>query len=143
MFVLYTVIAVIASVLIEAARIKAAQGKVANINKLVTYTIGVLLFGVSLAFTYSNSYYITPGILEVLVLGVFYVAVRGVLYDPILNVLRGKSINYTSTTTNSIIDFIERVGLKWGLFWTERLIYLLLATISAFTYTALQINFNM
>jgi len=142
MFVLYTVIAVVVSVLIEAARIKAAQGKVANINKLVTYTIGALLFGVNLAFIYSNSYYITPGVFEILVLGIFYAAVRGVLYDPILNVARGRSINYTSTTTNSIVDFIERVGLKRG-FWTERLAYLFVAVLSGLLYTALQININI
>ncbi len=142
MFVLYTVIAVVVSVLIEAARIKATYGKVANINKVVTFTISAALFGIVLALVYGHQYYNTPGVFEILVLGVFYAAVRGVLYDPMLNVARGGHIDYVSPKTNSIIDFIERVGLKWG-FWTERLVYLFTALISAFIYTALQINFNM
>jgi len=142
MFVLYTVIAVVISVLIEAARIKAAQGKVENINKVVTYTIGALLFGINLALIYKDGYYNTPGVFEIAVLGVFYASVRGVLYDPMLNVARDRSINYTSTTTNSIVDFIERVGLKWG-FWTERLAYLFVAVLSGLLYTALQININV
>lgn len=142
MFVLYTVIAVVISVLIEAARIFFAYGQVENINKIVTYTIGATLFGINLACIYANSYYNTPGVFEILVLGVFYAAVRGVLYDPTLNILRGRSINYTSTTTNSIVDFIERVGLKWG-FWTERLVYLLIAVLTGLIHIALQININI
>jgi hypothetical protein len=142
MFVLYTVIAVIVSVLIEAARIKITYGKVANINKVVTFTVGALLFGINLALIYKDSYYNTPGVFEIAILGTFYAAVRGVLYDPIFNILRGKSINYRSTTTNSIVDFIERVGLKWG-FWTERFIYLLIAVLTGLIYTALQININI
>jgi len=142
MFVLYTVIAVVISVLIETVRIKASHGEVANINKVVTFTVGALLFGINLALIYKDSYYNTPGVFEIATLGTFYAAVRGVLYDLILNIARGKSIKYTSTTTNSIVDFIERVGLKWS-FWTERLAYLLLATISGLLYTALQININI
>ncbi len=142
MFVLYTVIAIIVSVLIEAVRIKASHGEVANINKVVTFTIGALLFGINLALIYKDSYYNTPGVFEIAILGTFYAAVRGVLYDPILNIVRGKSISYTSTTTNSIIDFIERIGLKWS-FWMERLVYLLIALLSGFIYTALQININI
>jgi hypothetical protein len=142
MFVLYTVIAVIITTLIETARIFFAYGQVENINKIVTYTIGATLFGINLACIYANSYYNTPGVFEILVLGVFYAAVRGVLYDPILNVARGKNINYTSITTNSVVDFIERVGLKWG-FWTERLVYLLIAVLTGLMYTALQISINI
>ncbi len=100
------------------------------------------MFGINLALIHKDSYYNTPEILEVLVLGIFYASVRGVLYDPILNILRGRSINYISTTTNSIIDFIERVGLKWS-FWTERLVYLFIAMLTGLLYTALQININI
>jgi hypothetical protein len=47
--------------------------------------------------------------------------------------LRDKEIDYISTTTNSLIDFIERTGLKWG-FWTERLVYLIGAIVSGMVY---------
>jgi hypothetical protein len=120
------------SILIESIRIRISYGKVQNVNKVVSFTIGAVLFGVCLALIYTNYYY-TPNPIEVGLYALFYSSVRGVLYDPLLNLWTGKELNYVSTNTNSVIDWIERIGLKWG-FWTERLIYLLLTIITGLLY---------
>lgn len=132
MFALYTIAAIVTSALIESIRIRLSYGKVQNVNKVITFTLGAFLFGVCLALIYTDYYY-TPGIIEIGLYTLFYASVRGVLYDPLLNVWTGKKLDYVSTNTNSVIDWIERIGLKWG-FWTERLIYLLLTIITGLLY---------
>ena len=132
MFVLYTIAAILLSVLIESVRVRASYGKVQNVNKVVSFTIGAALFGVCLALIYTDYYY-TPGLIEVALYSIFYASVRGVLYDPLLNLWTSKELDYISTKTNSVIDWIERIGLKWG-FWTERLIYLLLTITTGLLY---------
>jgi len=132
MFIVYTILAVIISAIIDWIRITLSIGKVSNINKVVTFTIGATLFGICLALIYTDYYY-TPGFFEILTYSIFYTSSRATLYDVILNLLRDKEIDYISTSTNSLIDFIERTGLKWG-FWTERLVYLIGAIVSGMVY---------
>lgn len=129
MFAIYTIIANLIAVCIESIRIKSAFGKVANINKFVTYTIGYIMFGLTLAFTYADYYYYTPNVWQILLFALFFISVRGVIYDPILNLLTGKKIDYVSTSTNSIIDQIERLGLKWS-FYTQRIVYMTISIIT-------------
>jgi hypothetical protein len=129
MFAIYTILANLIAVCIESIRIKSAFGKVANINKFVTYTIGYITFGLTLAFTYADYYYYTPNVWQILLFALFFISVRGVIYDPILNLLTGKKIDYVSTSTNSIIDQLERLGLKWS-FYTERIFYLVISVLS-------------
>ena len=135
MFVIYTIAAIVLSVLIESIRIRVSYGKIENINKVVSFTIGAALFGVCLALIYTDYYY-TPNPLEVGLYGIFYASIRGVLYDPLLNLWTDKELDYVSTKTNSVIDWIERVGLKWG-FWTERFVYLLLAILTGLLYATI------
>ncbi len=135
MFVIYTIAAIVLSVLIESIRIRVSYGKIENINKVVSFTIGAALFGVCLALIYTDYYY-TPNPLEVGLYGIFYASIRGVLYDPLLNLWTDKELDYVSTETNSVIDWIERRGLKWG-FWTERLIYLSLAILTGLLYATI------
>ena len=135
MFVIYTIAAIVLSVLIESIRIRVSYGKIENINKVVSFTIGTALFGVCLALIYTDYYY-TPNPLEVGLYGIFYASIRGVLYDPLLNLWTDKELDYVSTKTNSVIDWIERVGLKWG-FWTERFVYLLLAILTGLLYATI------
>lgn len=136
MFALYTIAAVLLSILIESIRINASYGKVQNVNKVVSFTIGATLFGVCTALIYAADYYYTPNPIEVGLYGLFYASVRGVFYDPLLNLWTDKELDYVSTETNSVIDWIERRGLKWG-FWTERLIYLSLAILTGFLYATI------
>lgn len=135
MFVIYTIAAIVLSVLIESVRIRVSYGKIENINKVVSFTIGAALFGVCLALIYTDYYY-TPNPLEVGLYGLFYASVRGALYDPLLNLWTDKELDYVSTETNSVVDWIERVGLKWG-FWTERLIYLSLTILTGLLYATI------
>jgi hypothetical protein len=135
LFVIYTIAAIVLSVLIESIRIRVSYGKIENINKVVSFTIGAALFGVCLALIYTDYYY-TPNPLEVGLYGIFYASIRGVLYDPLLNLWTDKELDYVSTETNSVIDWIERRGLKWG-FWTERLIYLSLAILTGLLYATI------
>jgi len=132
LFVLYTITAVLLSILIESVRIRVSYGKVQNINKVVSFTIGAALFGVCLALIYTDYYY-TPGLIEVALYGLFYASVRGTLYDPLLNLWTGKELEYVSTNTNSIVDWIERVGLKIG-FWTERIVYFVISIATGLLY---------
>lgn len=115
------------AVLIEAWRIKRVKGKVANINKKVTR--GIAFFGglFSLILHYAPDYYYTPNPFEVLFFSGIYVGTRGVFYDPVLNLLRGLKIGYTSEKTNSKVDRVEEH--KWKLsFWQQRLLYFILLT---------------
>lgn len=131
-FAAYTILAVILSAFIESIRIRSSYGKVQNVNKVVTFTIGAALFGVCLALIYTD-YYNTPEVIEVALYAIFYASVRGLLYDPLLNVWTGKQLTYVSTNTNSVIDWFERSGLKWG-FWKERFVYLFVTIVTGITY---------
>ena len=137
MFVIYTIAAILLSILVESVRIRASYGKVQNVSKVVSFTIGAALFGVCLALIYTDYYY-TPGIVEVALYGIFYASVRGSLYDPLLNLWTDKELEYVSTNTNPIVDWIERIGLKWG-FWTERIVYLSIAIVTGLLYSTLYI----
>jgi hypothetical protein len=132
MFALYTIAATLLSVLIESIRIRISYGKVQNVNKVVSFIIGATLFSFCLVLIYTDYYY-TPNPIEVGLYTLFYASVRGVLYDPLLNLWTGKKLDYVSTNTNSVVDWIERIGLKWG-FWTERLVYLSLAITTGLIY---------
>jgi hypothetical protein len=132
MTLIYPIFASLITVVIEAIRIYLSKGFTANINKLWTYTIGVLFFGVCLAL--SVGYYDEIWPLDVMCYMVYFASVRGVLYDPLLNVLRGLSVDYTSKTTNSIID--RAVGNRVN-FLVLRIIYLGIALISGFIWITL------
>jgi hypothetical protein len=132
MTLIYPIFAAIISALIEGLRIKLSKGKVDNINKLWTYTIGFCMFGVCLAL--SVGYYDDIWPLDVACYAIYFASVRGVVYDPLLNVLRRLSVDYTSKTTNSIID--RTVGNRVN-FWVLRIIYLAFALISGIIWITL------
>ncbi len=111
-----SVIGVILTVFIEWLRIKAVKGKVQNINKLITYTIGLCCFLICSVFDKLSG-------VEYLLYAFYFACVRGVIYDPLLNVLRGLRWDYKSATTNSKLDKL----LKPVPFLALRLVYLLLA----------------
>ena len=125
MTLIYPIFAAIISALIEALRINLSKGAVENINKLWTYTIGFCMFGVCIAL--SVDYYDEIWPQDVFCYVVYFAFVRGVIYDPLLNVLRGLSVDYKSKTTNSIID--RAVGNRVN-FWLLRVIYFAFALIS-------------
>jgi hypothetical protein len=125
MTLIYPILAAIISALIEGLRINLSKGKVVNINKLWTYTIGFCMFGVCIAL--SVDYYDEIWPQDVFCYVVYFALVRGVIYDPLLNVLRGLSVDYKSKTTNSIID--RAVGNRVN-FWILRIIYFAFALIS-------------
>lgn len=129
MTLIYCIFAAIISALIEALRIKLSKSEVVNISKLWTYTIGFCMFGICLAL--SIDYYDEIYPLEVACYAIYFASVRGVIYDPLLNVLRGLSVDYTSKSTNSIID--RTIGSKIN-FWMLRGIYLLISFIFGFIW---------
>jgi hypothetical protein len=132
MTLIYCIFAAVISALIEALRIKLSKGNVFNINKFWTYTIGFGMFGVCLAL--SVGYYDEIMPLDVMCYAIYFASVRGVIYDPLLNVLRGLSVDYTSKSTNSIIDRV--IGNRVN-FWVLRIIYLAIALISGFIWLIL------
>jgi hypothetical protein len=132
MTLIYPIFAVVISALIEALRINLSKGRVDNINKLWTYTIGFLMLGACLAL--SLDYYDEVWPQDVFCYVVYFAFVRGVIYDPLLNLLRGLSVDYKSKTTNSIID--RKIGNRVN-FWVLRIIYLLLAVISGIIWVYL------
>lgn len=109
---------------IEALRIRISYGRVRNVNKLWTYTIGFLSFGVCLALTLN--YYEDAPFFKVMIYGFYFVYCRGVVYDIVLNWLRGLPVDYKSKSTNSIIDTYVNIN-----FYLMRLIYLVLCFIAA------------
>jgi hypothetical protein len=125
MTLIYPICAVIISALIEGLRINLSKGRVYNINKFWTYTIGFCMFGACLAF--SLDYYDEVWPQDVMCYMIYFASARGVIYDPLLNVLRGLSVDYKSKTTNSIID--RKIGNRVN-FWVLRIIYLAIAVIS-------------
>jgi hypothetical protein len=129
MTLIYPIFATIISAIIEAIRINLSKGKVYNINKLWTYTIGFCMLGACLAL--SVDYYDEIWPQDVFCYIIYFAFVRGVIYDPLLNMLRGLKIDYISKTTNSIID--KAVGNRVN-FWVLRIIYLVIALISGFVW---------
>jgi hypothetical protein len=110
--------------IIEAGRIRRSWGKTPNIDKWVTYLIGIASFVLYLSIIYYGRYYTLQNPLEVVLDSSYFILWRGLIYDPILNVLTGRKIDYVSKTTNSIQDRIERLlGIS---FWTQRSICALL-----------------
>lgn len=120
-------IAVILNILvtiIESIRIKRSWGKTDNVDKMVTWGVGILFYGLYLGIIYWHRYHSLQNPLEVLADTSYYVLWRGVIYDPLLNLLTGRKIDYVSKTTNSIQDRIEKyLGIS---FWTQRSICVLL-----------------
>ncbi len=103
--------------LIEYGRIIWSFG-VDNVNKLWSVTIGVIFFAVCLAL--SVNYYDEIWPHHVAVYALYYACCRGVFYDIALNLLRGLSIDYKSSTTNSKID---KFTYKYS-FWLIKSVYL-------------------
>jgi len=102
-FILPAISAVICAA-IEYLRIKATQGKVANVSKFWSVTIAFVFFGLCLALSIDYYDYILPH--HVLFYGLYFAGCRGFIYDVVLNLLRGLKYNYVSHTTNSFIDRI-------------------------------------
>lgn len=132
MTLIYPIFAAIITAIIEAIRIYLSRGFLSNVNKLWTYTIGILFFGLCLAL--SVGYYDDILPLDVAFYMIYFASVRGVIYDPLLNVLRGLKIDYTSKTTNSIIDI--SIGNRVN-FWVLRIIYLSISLISGYIWITL------
>jgi uncharacterized membrane protein (DUF2068 family) len=120
MILLYPIISAIVCALIDSIRIRVSHGRLINIGKTITFIVGAILYGVSLAL--SVDYYDEIGLWHVLIFGIYYASIRGIIYDPVLNVLRGLNISYKSKTTNSQIDII--VGSRIS-FWGLRFVYTL------------------
>lgn len=135
MTLIYPIIAAVLSALLEGVRIKMSHGKVANINKMVTYSVGAILFAVCIDL--STDYYdnILPH--HVLCYLIYFAAVRGVVYDPLLNRLRGLPIDYKSASTNSIIDRL--IGNRVN-FLLLRLFYFAISIIFGFIWLYLLRN---
>jgi len=121
---LHPIFAAIITAIIEAIRIRLSYGRVRNVNKLWTYTIGFLAFGVCLALTLD--YFEDAPFFKVMFYGVYFASCRGLIYDIVLNTFRGLPIDYKSKSTNSIIDMNINVN-----FYLLRLIYLVLGFVSA------------
>lgn len=121
---LYPIFAAIITAIIEAVRIYLSRGGVFNVNKLWTYTIGFLAFGVCLALTLD--YFQDAPFFKVMFYGIYFASCRGLIYDIVLNTLRGLPVDYKSKSTNSIIDSNMNIN-----FYLLRLIYLVLGFVSA------------
>jgi hypothetical protein len=65
--------------------------------------------------------------------GITTLFLRVGFYDFSLNLFRGKKIDYTSSTTNSIIDQIEKLDFDFT-FWHERFFYLISSIITGLLY---------
>ena len=133
--IIYPISSAILCSLIEYIRIYVSVGRVHNINKVVTWTIGAVFFGVCMALSFD--YYDNVSIIQVIVYGIYYSAVRGVLYDIVLNVLRGLDVSYTSKTTNSRLDKLFNPLVS---FWGIRSIYAIISIISGVCYHFLYIQ---
>jgi hypothetical protein len=130
-----TIIAPIASAIlcaiIEFIRIELSFGKVSNVNKLWSITIGILFFMVCLSV--SVGYYDDLLPHHVLVYSIYFAACRGMFYDVMLNILRGLELDYKSGTTNSRIDQFTN---KYS-FWMTKAIYLIIALITGYIWQRL------
>lgn len=130
---LVPVAAALVAAAIEFGRILWSWGA-PNVNKLWTYTIGGILFGVCLAL--SIDYYDDVWPHHVAVYALYYSSCRGLFYDITLNLLRGLPIDYKSKTTNSKIDqFIYKYS-----FWMTKVVYLIIAIITAYAWQRLLLH---
>jgi hypothetical protein len=120
---------------IDALRIKLSYGKVANINKIWTYTFGILFYGLCLAL--SVNYYDHVTIFAAAFYGIYFIGCRGVFYDPLLNGLRGLPIDYISSNTNSILDQIFYAKVN---FYDLRILYFIITLIGGFGWQQLYLN---
>jgi steroid 5-alpha reductase family enzyme len=102
MTLLYPFYAALICAFIDYVRIKLTFGKVQNIDKFWTISIGVIFFAICLDLSFLYTDELTP--IMVLVYLLYFLSVRLAIYSPILNVLRGLDVFYRSTTTNSRID---------------------------------------
>ena len=106
----YFLPAIAAAVLagVDAYRIKRNMGG-ANISKVWTVFYGGI--GYCLCLIFSVQYDFGFGLADAGIYLGYYVGVRGVVYAPVLNLLRGKSFDYFSKSTNSRLDRL------FGSFW--------------------------
>jgi len=102
MTLLYPLYATIICAFVDYLRIKLSFGKVENVDKFWTISIGIISFTICLDLSFLYTDELTP--LMVLVYLLYYVSLRLTFYSPILNILRGLDIFYRSSTTNSRID---------------------------------------
>ncbi|MDX1936367.1 MAG: hypothetical protein SFU21_04600 [Flavihumibacter sp.] len=107
--------AVVLCAAIEAYRIHHAPAGTNNVRKLYRVLIAVLIYGLV------NTWHLLKG-LPLIATDVpriiEYILWQWLLFDPLLNLLRGKSIALKSNTTNSKKDkALRNIG-----FWQERLI---------------------
>jgi len=115
--VIYAVITVLLA-LIDALRIKYAQGKQENINHEVSVALAV--FAGMAAFGFSRMDLIGGGwvgLWQMIPIFLGFIAIRFLLYDPFLNAFRHLPIDYESSTTSSYVDNHSRPIP----FWEKRL----------------------
>lgn len=132
MAVLYIFIAVVLSVGIEAWRIISRHGKVVNINPVVTYSIGAILFAAVLTLTRQDNFF------AVVLLGINYMTCRGTIYSPALNVARKLPVWYLSKSPDKFIDvWMKRNNVSLQLFCAVCcLVWVITSLIYIFTYAA-------
>lgn len=111
LYLLYLIL----STYVESIRIKNSWGIKKNINKFITFLIGI--FGPVLILIFFDM-----NLFKIIVFLISCIMIRGILYDPFLNYFRGLKIDYQSSTTNSKVDKFETF-LKWD-FWKQRRTYL-------------------
>ena len=110
MTLILPILATIICAFVNFLRIKATYGKVTNINKVITVSLGICFYLFCLDLSFSNSYDITP--LKSVVYAAYYVCIRLAFYNPFLNLMRGLDIFYRSETTNSVIDrLLDKYGI--------------------------------
>lgn len=105
--------------MVDALRIKAAQGKQENINHgwsvLIATFAGMGAFGFSRLDLVGKGWY---GFAQAIPISIGFIAIRVLIYDPILNLMRNLPIDYESPTTSAKTD-----NLTSGIiFWEKRLI---------------------
>lgn len=110
-FSLHTIL----SAYVESIRIKEGWGKRPNVNKVVTNLIWITGAALIAWIGYA-------GIVNLVFFLFSVTLVRGILYDPFLNHFRQLEIDYQSNTTNSKVDWFEKL-IRWD-FWKQRRIYL-------------------
>jgi hypothetical protein len=110
---------------IEWVRITISHGKVKNINKIITWSVGVIMFAVCLSIILD--YYDDASFFGVLFYGLYYASARGVMYDICLNKFRGLRWSYKSETTNSVLDKLYNSAVP---FWLIRIVYVIILLIS-------------
>lgn len=98
---------------IEAYRIHKAPAGTNNVRKVYRILIAVLVYAFVNLYHHFNG---LPLIVTKWQRIAEYILLQWLLFDPLLNVLRGKDINYKSVATNSKEDaFFRHIG-----FWQER-----------------------